>query len=433
MRRKAISSFRRMVEYLMEVFDTQDVVFGEPTKFSDAWEIYFQVGGRYFQFSATAVNSYTWRVLFKDDSEGAEKGGFGITGKGGQFKVFGAVLQCMRLFISDMDPKRMVFSASTSEPSRVRLYRTMVSRMASPLGYVYREEKKVTAVFFVLMKKGYEGSEYDDDDGSDDGFIADRDIKMPPTAAESLEEVLSTMKGITFSQPMSEDEHDWRCYFWIDDRRFIFSAFGYSDNWEVAFKDDQADTYSSGFKITGKGDAYRIFSAVLECLRRLDGDVNPSIITFSADSTEPSRVRLYRTMIRRLAAPLGFDYDEEESSMNVYFRLIRKAQAVESFESLVNSIVEENDWMNWPEEDGYDKETTYQQQDVDWEELKREVGKLNQTGHGKFSVSQSGEGYEDQRDSDQFILYNDGEEVTSGSLPELISRMKQIKKEMGVY
>jgi hypothetical protein len=79
-----------------------------------------------------------------------------------------------------------------------------------------------------------------------------------------------------------------------------------------------------------------------------------------------------------------------------------------------------------------DNADMYAAQEVSAKKLKELIALYNQSGDGKMSISQKGEGYADQRDSDHFSLYIDGEEITEGDLDELISRVYQICKENGI-
>jgi len=79
-----------------------------------------------------------------------------------------------------------------------------------------------------------------------------------------------------------------------------------------------------------------------------------------------------------------------------------------------------------------DNEEMYAAQEASAARLKELVALFNQSGLGKMSVSQKGENYKDQRDSDHFALHINGEEITEGDLDELIKRVYQICKENGL-
>ena len=95
-------------------------------------------------------------------------------------------------------------------------------------------------------------------------------------------------------------------------------------------------------------------------------------------------------------------------------------------------FLEARHWRDWPPED-YDN-SMYDQQDKDWNELKELIDDFNRRNRGteELSVSHAGD-HENPRDSDNFILYSNQEEVTNGSLQELIAKVKQIRKEYGEF
>ena len=64
------------------------------------------------------------------------------------------------------------------------------------------------------------------------------------------------------------------------------------------------------YDITNQGEAIKIFNIVLAICSKYIGEVNPDFITFS--SNEPSRTKLYRTMVKRLAQK--FRYKQVEFS-----------------------------------------------------------------------------------------------------------------------
>ena len=61
------------------------------------------------------------------------KSSFGITGEGNAVEVFSKVVGLLRDFLSTNEIRVVGFTAS--EPSRIKLYNTMVRKLASELGY----------------------------------------------------------------------------------------------------------------------------------------------------------------------------------------------------------------------------------------------------------------------------------------------------------
>lgn len=82
--------------------------------------------------------------------------------------------------------------------------------------------------------------------------------------------------------------------------------------------------------------------------------------------------------------------------------------------------------------DDEDNEEMYAAQEASAKRLKELITLYNQSMGNTMSVSQKGENYKDQRDSDHFALYIDGEEITEGDLDELIKRVYAICKENGI-
>jgi hypothetical protein len=64
--------------------------------------------------------------------------------------------------------------------------------------------------------------------------------------------------------------------------------------WNIAFSRD--DNYS----VTGEGDQYKIFNTVFFFLYQLLKTNQPKYLIFSANNQEPSRIKLYKTFIRRI-------------------------------------------------------------------------------------------------------------------------------------
>lgn len=77
---------------------------------------------------------------------------------------------------------------------------------------------------------------------------------------------------------------------------------------EVVFSLFDDDGYWTE-RATGTGDAYRVFASVVEFMKEYVAEEKPSFLKFSADASEPSRVRLYKTMLGRLL-PKGWTVSE---------------------------------------------------------------------------------------------------------------------------
>ena len=83
----------------------------------------------------------------------------------------------------------------------------------------------------------------------------------------------------------TEDGQEYKVEFdnvWGDDVNVAFSARG------------QGDEHKTG--ITGTGNSRKIFGTVIKIVKDYIGKSNPEIIAFSANNSEPSRVRLYKML-----------------------------------------------------------------------------------------------------------------------------------------
>jgi len=82
----------------------------------------------------------------------------------------------------------------------------------------------------------------------------------------------------------------------------------------IEFTDETTDF---SFDLTGKGDAMRIMSTVLDTIKDTIKTTNPDLINFSADKQQgipgnafklkaTGRAKLYKTMVKRFAGKLGY-------------------------------------------------------------------------------------------------------------------------------
>lgn len=78
------------------------------------------VGGRDIVVDFHKDADGMWQVSFYEVQDGDDV--FTKTGSGSEMQVFAFVIDCINEFTLDMDPKSFEFSASKTEPSRVKLY-----------------------------------------------------------------------------------------------------------------------------------------------------------------------------------------------------------------------------------------------------------------------------------------------------------------------
>jgi hypothetical protein len=90
------------------------------------------------------------------------------------------------------------------------------------------------------------------------------------------------------------------------------------DTWEVAFDTNRQ------FDMTGTGNAYTVFATVANVILDFVKRAKPYRIEFSAEKNEGSRVTVYRKMAKQLASKIGYNIEEEQRYISVYYVLTRK-------------------------------------------------------------------------------------------------------------
>lgn len=189
-----------------------------------------------------------------------------LTGTGNSRKVFGTVIKIVQEFVEEHKPKTLYFTASKDEPSRVRLYNTMISQIDKAL-------PDYTSSGNVDMGEGV-------------AFLLKRKIDNVNEALDSSYEYRGSKQnpGNVF-------------YFDTEDGQEYKVEFNntYSDQVEVSFAvRGQGDEHKFG--LTGTGNSRKIFGTVIKIVKDYINKANPEILSFSANNQEPSRVRLYKML-----------------------------------------------------------------------------------------------------------------------------------------
>ncbi len=89
------------------------------------------------------------------DAEFSIDGSVGITGGGDAFVIFGTVIKVIDDFLKNYQPNILTFTAmkgNGGNESRVDLYRKMLKKMASKVGYSFDEESKERKSLFTMRK-----------------------------------------------------------------------------------------------------------------------------------------------------------------------------------------------------------------------------------------------------------------------------------------
>lgn len=110
----------------------------------------FHVGDRTIVFRGDKNSAGIWYLSFYQLGSGFENQVYDMTNDGGEFDVMSTVKKLMDIFIEKYQPKEILFSASKSEDSRVKVYHRMVSRYMPP-NYERDLDSKFTDPEFVTF------------------------------------------------------------------------------------------------------------------------------------------------------------------------------------------------------------------------------------------------------------------------------------------
>jgi hypothetical protein len=75
----------------------------------------------------------------------------------------------------------------------------------------------------------------------------------------------------------------------------------HDDRWYVQFSRGRE------IDVTGQGNQFKIFSTIIECIKKFIEAKHPEIIEFISD--EESRSSLYNSMIKKYASSMGYSVD----------------------------------------------------------------------------------------------------------------------------
>ena len=130
--------------FLTELFD-KPLKYRLSHSIEDQLEVYeFSTPkGQHFEVSIIADRHGSYEFTFDSDSneEGTK------SGKGEEFQVFSTVLKILSEFVKDEAPDHFFVEAVSSEPSRVRLYRRMISTFCKKYPQYGATEKKTNSGF----------------------------------------------------------------------------------------------------------------------------------------------------------------------------------------------------------------------------------------------------------------------------------------------
>lgn len=128
---------------LLELFDKPIVTKWE-AKDPGYWKTSFKIGETTYTIDAGGSN----HISINFDADGEQ----GITGKGNEIAVFSAVCKAIIELIKTRKPKEFSFQALKNQPSRVKLYDRLSTRLASQTGYKLEVDELLMSVRYNFTK-----------------------------------------------------------------------------------------------------------------------------------------------------------------------------------------------------------------------------------------------------------------------------------------
>lgn len=131
-----------------------------------------------------------------------------------------------------------------------------------------------------------------------------------------------------FSQPLpyqwtKHDGKHWLGKFEVpgDKPLKVIVDFAYFENAKNGAWTEVAFIVNNKFELTGGGHALEIFATIGKMFDDYVNMVHPEVLRFSADATEPSRVKLYNRIAKGISQKYGYTLETKSTSLEVYFYL----------------------------------------------------------------------------------------------------------------
>jgi hypothetical protein len=83
------------------------------------------------------------------------------------------------------------------------------------------------------------------------------------------------------------------------------------DIWSIVFNRDEDTAINNG------GDALKIFATVLDIIQMFDKEHKPKYLSFTAKSNEPSRIKLYQRLVKRIPNFIDITDTPKKANVNV--------------------------------------------------------------------------------------------------------------------
>lgn len=194
-----------------------------------------------------------------------------ITGKGDSFKIISTVVNIIKDYLTKNNPKTLTFAADNAEPSRVKLYSALVTKLAQAVpGYKLNKptRERFDTYYTISRKNSKSVSEaldssypYEESSAGKYHFITDNGVKYKVYLQGK------DMVEVAFSAILPGEEEN--------------------------FRPDKTT-------LTGTGDSRKVFGTVVKIVKEYLDTHKPNALYFTAENAEPSRVKLYNRLIAQV-------------------------------------------------------------------------------------------------------------------------------------
>ena len=127
--------------------------------------------------------------------------------------------------------------------------------------------------------------------------------------ANNITEKIS--KALSNLTVLTNTSNNWEAKFVVDDQIYIFDA-SLDKYWDVIFA-NYTDNYPQWGRVETK-NSLKVFKVIEQVLSLFIKSKNPKVISFSSDSEDSSRVKLYRSFGKRLDRKFGYKLVKEVKS-----------------------------------------------------------------------------------------------------------------------
>lgn len=265
-------------------------------------------GYRHFAHFETPGGKYTARI--KQSSDGVHKLEFGwqnpdrpdelhygMTGAGHGVEVMKKMVELVHGYLHERKPKTLLFEADPNEHGRVKLYHWLTSRVHK-------------------IHPDYEGEHLEADPGVHEPhqFILKRkDVEPQQLARWQVDD--------------DGDSQLHEAHFDVAGHHYVASLTHFPKTGKSDLDFFKTSRRGIQYKATGTGHGKGVFDTMIDLVKQHIDDYSPKTLYFTADSREPSRVKLYRYFGSKVAQHLpeyqAFHHEAGTDGIHE-FRLVHK-------------------------------------------------------------------------------------------------------------